>query len=87
MTAPASSVPSWSPQSRKEDTDGWGVGPAQGPGDGEGPGHAAREGRLRELPLVVGVARPWSRLPRQVRDAPSLQVFKGRSDGALSNLR
>ena len=62
------------------------MGPAQGPGDGEGPGHAAREGRLRELPLVMRVAIHWSRLPSEAVDAPSLEVFKARLDGALSKL-
>ena len=28
----------------------------------------------------------WSRLPREVVDAPSLEMFKVRLDGALSNL-
>ena len=80
-----SSVPSSSPQSRK-DTDVWGVGPAQGLRDGEGPGHTAHKGRLRELPLVMRVARHQSRLPSEAVDAPSLEVFKVRLAGALSNL-
>jgi len=32
------------------------------------------------------VLRHWSRLPREAADAPSLEVFKVRLDGALSNL-
>ena len=32
------------------------------------------------------VVRHWNRLPREVVDAPSLQVFKARLDGTLSNL-
>jgi len=32
------------------------------------------------------VVRHWNRLPRQVVTAPSLEVFKARLDGALSNL-
>ena len=32
------------------------------------------------------VVRQWKRLPREVVDAPSLEVFKVRLDGALSNL-
>jgi len=32
------------------------------------------------------VVRHWNRLPREVADAPSLEVFKARWDGALSNL-
>jgi len=31
------------------------------------------------------VLRHWHRLPKEVVDAPSLQVFKARLDGALSN--
>ena len=32
------------------------------------------------------VVRPWHRLPREAVDAPSLEVFKARLDGALGNL-
>jgi len=32
------------------------------------------------------VVRPWHRLPREAVVAPSLTVFKGRLDEALSNL-
>ena len=32
------------------------------------------------------VVRPWKRLPRELVDAPSLEVFKTRLDGALGNL-
>ena len=32
------------------------------------------------------VVRHWNRLPREVVDAPSLEVFKARLDEALSNL-
>ena len=28
----------------------------------------------------------WNRLPREVVDVPSLEVFKARLDGALGNL-
>ncbi|KFQ85052.1 hypothetical protein N337_10017, partial [Phoenicopterus ruber ruber] len=34
----------------------------------------------------VRVVRHWKRLPREVVDAPSLEVFPARLDGALSNL-
>jgi len=32
------------------------------------------------------VVRCWIRLPREAVDAPSLEVFKTRLDGALGNL-
>jgi len=32
------------------------------------------------------VVRHWHRLPREAVGAPSLEVFKARLDGALSNL-
>ncbi len=32
------------------------------------------------------VVRCWDRLPREVINAPSLEVFKARLDGALGNL-
>ncbi|KFR09809.1 hypothetical protein N306_03123, partial [Opisthocomus hoazin] len=36
--------------------------------------------------FTMRVVRHWNRLPSEVVDAPSLQVFKARLDGALSNL-
>jgi len=35
---------------------------------------------------MLRVVKPWHRLPREVVDAPSLETFKARLDGALSNL-
>jgi len=32
------------------------------------------------------VVRSWNRLPREAVDAPSLETFKVRLDGTLSNL-
>jgi len=36
--------------------------------------------------FTMRVVRHWHRLPREVLDVPSLQTFKARLDGALSNL-
>ena len=36
--------------------------------------------------FTMRVVRCWNRLPREVVDAPSLEVFKARLDGALGNL-
>ncbi|KFQ86087.1 hypothetical protein N337_08596, partial [Phoenicopterus ruber ruber] len=41
---------------------------------------------LRKKFFTVRVVTHWNRLPREVVDAPSLEVFKARLDGALSNL-
>ncbi|KFQ68154.1 hypothetical protein N335_07274, partial [Phaethon lepturus] len=36
--------------------------------------------------LTMRVVKRWSRLPREVVDAPSLAAFQVRLDGALSSL-
>ena len=41
---------------------------------------------IRKNFFVTKVVRHWHRLPKEVVDAPSLEVFKARLDGALSNL-
>ena len=41
---------------------------------------------IREKYFTVSVVRHWNRLPREAVDAPSLEAFKARLDGALSNL-
>ncbi|KFO56349.1 hypothetical protein N302_08979, partial [Corvus brachyrhynchos] len=40
---------------------------------------------IRRKFFTLRVVRHWNRLPSAV-DAPSLEVFKARLDGALSNL-
>ncbi|KFP96896.1 hypothetical protein N329_07599, partial [Haliaeetus albicilla] len=53
-------------------------------------GFKLQEGRfrldVRQKLFTVMVVRHWNRLPREAVDAPSLEAFKARLDGALSNL-
>ncbi|KFW01127.1 hypothetical protein N327_13526, partial [Fulmarus glacialis] len=53
-------------------------------------GFKLKEGRfrldLRKKFFTMRVMKHWNRLPREVVDAPSLEAFKVRLDGALSNL-
>ncbi|GAB0209647.1 hypothetical protein GRJ2_003430400 [Grus japonensis] len=55
-----------------------------------GNGFKLKEGRftldIRKKFLTVRVVRQWNRLPREVVDAPSLEMLKARLDGALGNL-
>ncbi|KFW65150.1 hypothetical protein AS28_14919, partial [Pygoscelis adeliae] len=55
-----------------------------------GNGFKLKEGRLRlgirRKFFTMRVVRHWNRLPGEVADAPSLEVFEARLDGALSNL-
>ena len=49
-----------------------------------------KEGRfrldIRGKFFTMRVMKCWHRLPREVVDAPSLEVFKARLDGALRSL-
>ncbi|KFR03369.1 hypothetical protein Y956_15432, partial [Nipponia nippon] len=41
---------------------------------------------IRKKLFTMRVVRHWNRLPREAVDAPSLEMFKARLYGALSNL-
>ncbi|KFQ95299.1 hypothetical protein Y956_10508, partial [Nipponia nippon] len=53
-------------------------------------GFKLEEGRfqldIRKKFFTKRVVRHWNRFPREVVDAPSLEVFRARLDGALSDL-
>ncbi|PKU48009.1 hypothetical protein llap_1718 [Limosa lapponica baueri] len=55
-----------------------------------GNGFKVKEGRFRldfkKKVFTVRVVRHWNRLPSEAVDAPLLEVFKARLNGALSNL-
>ncbi|KFP10572.1 hypothetical protein Z169_00740, partial [Egretta garzetta] len=42
--------------------------------------------RIRKKFFTMRVVKHWNGLPREVVEAPSLETFKARLDGALSNL-
>ncbi|KFP20397.1 hypothetical protein Z169_01145, partial [Egretta garzetta] len=41
---------------------------------------------IRKKFFTMRVVKHWNRLPRDVVEAPSLETFKARLDGALSKL-
>ncbi|KFQ13484.1 hypothetical protein N330_07940, partial [Leptosomus discolor] len=53
-------------------------------------GFKLKEGRfrldIRKKFFTMRMVKHWNRLPREVVEAPSLETFKVRQDGALSNL-
>jgi len=55
-----------------------------------GNGSKLKEGRfrldIRKKFFTLRVVKHWNRLPREAVDAPCLEVFRARLDGAVSNL-
>jgi len=55
-----------------------------------GNGFKLKEGKfrldIRKKFFMMRVVKHWNRFPREVIDAPSLETFQVRLDGALSNL-
>ncbi|KFP19008.1 hypothetical protein Z169_08998, partial [Egretta garzetta] len=53
-------------------------------------GFKLKQGRfrvdIRKKFFTMRVVKHWNRFPREVVEAPSLETFKARLDGALSNL-
>ncbi|KFO86760.1 hypothetical protein N320_07612, partial [Buceros rhinoceros silvestris] len=53
-------------------------------------GFKLKEGRfrldIRKKFFTLRVVKHWQRFPREVDDAPSLETFKVKLDGALGNL-
>ncbi|KGL81229.1 hypothetical protein N309_07923, partial [Tinamus guttatus] len=52
-------------------------------GNGHKPKHQKFHMNLRKKILTVRVTEPWNRLPREVVESPSLEIFKTRLDAVL----
>jgi len=57
---------------------------------GQSNGFKLREGRftldIKKKLFTMRVVKHWNRLPREAAEAPSLETFKARLDGVLSNV-